>query len=148
MGFVLDFWRVKMKPGSPFSFGTLQGMPVFSLPGNPVSALVTFEVLVRPALRQMLGRTELFAPTHHARASEDLPAAGRLMHFVRGILERTAEGWSARSTGPQGSGILSSVAAADALLVVPAGGSGIASGEHVVAIPITSGDESQRTMGF
>jgi molybdopterin molybdotransferase len=147
IGFVLDFWRVTMKPGSPFSFGTLDGMPVFGLPGNPVSALVTFEVLVRPALRRMLGRTAVFAPTIKARAAQPLPAAGRLTHFVRGHLQAMDSGWQARTTGPQGSGILSSVALADALLVVPAG-EGIEAGGDVVAIPIGSGDEAQPEMGF
>lgn len=148
LGFMIDFWRVTMKPGSPFSFGTLAGMPVFGLPGNPVSALVTFEVLVRPAIRRMLGRPAVFAPTIRARAALPLPSAGRLTHFVRGHLEQSgADGWQARTTGPQGSGILSSVAAADALLVVPAG-AGIDAGGDVVAIPIGSGDEAQPYMGF
>ncbi len=147
IGFTLDFWRVTMKPGSPFSFGTLDGMPVFGLPGNPVSALVTFEVLVRPAVRRMLGRPAVYAPTVHALAADALPAAGRLTHFVRGQMMWADGAWQARTTGPQGSGILSSVAAADALLVVPAG-DGIDAGGDVVAIPIGSGDDAQPDMGF
>ena len=87
MGFTLDFWRVRMRPGSPVSFGRLGGLPVFGLPGNPVSALVTFEVLVRPALRRMQGRTAVHPPTIRVRAAEPIPGRPGLTHFLRARLE-------------------------------------------------------------
>lgn len=141
-GFELDFWRVRMRPGSPVSFGRLGGMPVFGLPGNPVSALVTFEVLVRPAIRRMLGRPDVYPPTVVVRAAERIESASpNLTLFLRVRLTRGEDGgWFARLTGPQGSGILTSVAAADALLVVPEGEPAIEAGEAARAIPIGSAD--------
>ncbi|HEX6940833.1 MAG TPA: gephyrin-like molybdotransferase Glp [Longimicrobiales bacterium] len=149
LGYRLDFWRIRMRPGSPFSFGRLDGVPVFGLAGNPVSALVTFEILVRPAIRRMLGRRAVHAPTLRVRAAERIPGAGRLTHFPRARLERDADGrLAARLTGSQGSGVLSSVAAADALLVVPAGVEAVAPGEEIVAIPLHERDPAAPDLGF
>lgn len=149
LGFELDFWRVRMRPGSPFSFGRLDGVPVFGLAGNPVSALVTFEVLVRPAIRRMLGRLDVHARTIRVRGAERIPGAGRLTHFPRARLEPDADGrLAARLTGAQGSGILSSVAAADALLVVPAGVAAVESGAEITAIPLRHGDDAAPDLGF
>ncbi|HEX7048975.1 MAG TPA: gephyrin-like molybdotransferase Glp [Longimicrobiales bacterium] len=144
MGFTLDFWRVRMRPGSPFSFGWLDRLPVFGLPGNPVSALVTFEVLVRPALRRMLGRRAVHNPTITVSAAEPIPGADRSTHFPRARIEPDgAGGVRARLTGPQGSGILTSMAEADALLVVPAGVATVPAGQSVTAIPLPALDPAQ-----
>ena len=149
LGFELDFWRVRMRPGSPFSFGRLEGVPVFGLAGNPVSALVTFEVMVRPALRRMLGRRVLHTPTLRARAGERIPGARGLTHFPRARLKVDGDGPPrAWLTGAQGSGILSSVASADALLVVPEGVEAIEPGQDIVAIPIPPGDPASSDLGF
>lgn len=149
LGFELDFWRVRMRPGSPFSFGRLDDVPVFGIAGNPVSVLVTFEVLVRPAIRRMLGRREVHARTVRVRAAERIPGAGRLTHFPRVRLVPDGEGGLvARLTGSQGSGILSSVAAADALLVVPAGVEAIEPGEEAAAIPLFRNDPAAHDFGF
>ncbi|MGH7481008.1 MAG: molybdopterin molybdotransferase MoeA, partial [Longimicrobiales bacterium] len=148
LGFALDFWRVAMKPGSPFSFGRLPAtrgadadaaalLPVFGLPGNPVSALVTFEVLVRPAIRRLLGRAVPIPPPLRVRLDAAFPATPRLTHYVRARLETDERGgWRARPTGPQGSGILSSVAAADALVVVPPAPHALPAGSLADAIPL------------
>ena len=121
LGMEFLFYRVTMRPGSPFTFGMLGEMPVFALPGNPVSAMVTFEVLVRPALRKMMGLRRYDRPTRRVQLAEPLAVKGRLTHFYRAILERRNDGgWSARLTGPQGSGILTSMSQADALIRVPA----------------------------
>jgi len=142
MGYVLDFWRVQMKPGSPFSFGRLDRMPVFGLPGNPVSALVTFEVLVRPALRRMLGRRAVHTPTFRVRAAEAIKVQPRKTQFLRAILEADGQGgWRARLTGPQGSGILSSMTRADALLIVPAGPMPVPAGGELAAIELPVPDD-------
>ena len=120
LGMEFLFYRVRMRPGSPFTFGLLNGSPVFALPGNPVSAMVTFEVLVRPALRKMLGRSDLQRPWNAVRLAEPVSTRGWLTHFYRARLERRQDGgWAARLTGPQGSGILTSMALADALIRIP-----------------------------
>jgi molybdopterin molybdotransferase len=149
LGFELDFWRVRMRPGSPFSFGRLNGIPVFGVAGNPVSALVTYEVLVRPAIRRMLGRVDVYPPVVRVRAGERIPGARGLVHLPRARLAADVDGrLVARLTGPQGSGILSSVADADALLVVPEGIDAIDTGRELVAIPLRPGDEASSDLGF
>ncbi|MEJ2678873.1 MAG: molybdopterin molybdotransferase MoeA [Gemmatimonadota bacterium] len=148
-GFALDFWRVQMKPGSPFSFGHLDGMPVFGLPGNPVSALVTFEVLVRPALRRMLGRRAVHTPTFRVRTAEAVKARPRKTQFLRATLEDDGRGGRrARLTGPQGSGILSSMTRANVLLVVPAGPEAVPAGAELTAIPLPVPDDGVETPGL
>jgi molybdopterin molybdotransferase len=120
LGISFLFYRIKMRPGSPFTFGMLGSMPVFALPGNPVSSMVTFEVLVRPALRKMVGLEEYDRPLRLVRLAEPVTTKGPLTHFYRATLDRDGSGWSARLTGPQGSGILTSMSEADALIIVPA----------------------------
>jgi molybdopterin molybdotransferase len=121
LGMEFLFYRVTMRPGSPFTFGMLDQMPVFALPGNPVSAMVTIELMVRPALRKMMGLKQYDRPTRRVRLAEPLTTEGRRTHFYRATLERTESGgWLARMTGPQGSGILTSMSQADALIRVPA----------------------------
>ncbi|MEE8549891.1 MAG: molybdopterin molybdotransferase MoeA, partial [Gemmatimonadota bacterium] len=137
LGMEFLFYRVKMRPGSPFTFGVLQGAPVFALPGNPVSAMVTFEVLVRPALREMTGLRDRDRPRRRVRLAEPITSKPGLTHFLRVVLEPLDGGtWSARLTGPQGSGILTSMAAADALLVVPEESEHLPAGTELEAIVI------------
>lgn len=133
----VEFWRVRMKPGSPFAFGrvgALGGIPWFGLPGNPVSAMVTFELLVLPALLKMAGHPAIFPPTQRVRMEEDYQIRPGLTHFPRAALRRGEDGYSARLTGAQGSGILTSMTAADALLVIPAESTGVRAGMEVTAI--------------
>ena len=147
LGYRVDFWRVKVQPGSPFSFGRLGDVPVFGLPGNPVSALVTFELFVRPALRKLHGRRDVFPFAFPVRAAERIQSRPGLMRFLRATLESEgAGGWRARLTGPQGSGILSSVARADALLVVPLDADVVEEGTELLAIPLNGGDAGARQM--
>ena len=118
------FWRVRIRPGSALAFGhvgALGGIPWFGLPGNPVSTMVTFELFVRPALLRMCGRTGIHAPTIEATLRDPVSARGELMHVPRLRLEREDGVTYARLTGAQGSGIATSMAAADALGIVPAG---------------------------
>lgn len=142
------FWRVKIRPGSPFSFGVVRrpdraALPVFGLPGNPVSALVTFEILVRPALRRMLGRQHVYPPTLTVRAGEDIGAPPGLVRFQRVRLEPSSDGVPvAYLTGPQGSGILTSVAAADALLVIPLDAERVSAGSLARAVPLRGVDDA------
>lgn len=120
LGMRLQFWRVAMRPGRPFAFGLLERRPVFGLPGNPVSALVTFDQLVRPALRKMSGHTRLFRPVIEAVLADEIRKPAGLVQFVRVRLRRSGAGWSAHLTGPQGSHLLTSLTAADGLLIAPA----------------------------
>ena len=153
MGLALDFWRVRMRPGSPFSFGwlTISGkrIPVFGLPGNPVSALVTFELLVRPAIRKMLGRSQLFSPVMRVRCADRIPSKSGLTHFLRAQLRMSETGeWLARLTGAQGSGLITSMAMADALLIVPEDRDGLEQGELAWAVRLDAADAAVETIGF
>jgi molybdopterin molybdotransferase len=152
MGMRRDFWRVQMRPGSPFSFGVIEreagGLPVFGLPGNPVSALVTFETLVKPALRRMLGRTDVHTPTRTVRAAERIESKPGLVHFLRvTVVQENGEAW-VRLTGPQGSGVLTSMAAADALLVVPLDVKAIEKDARATAITLEQTDAGQNEPGY
>jgi molybdopterin molybdotransferase len=118
-GAELHLWQVAMRPGKPITFGSLGGRPVFGLPGNPVSAMVTFELFVRPALLKMSGRRRLARPRVRARALAPIGNPGHRRGYLRVRLEATADGLGARLTGEQGSAILRSMVAADGLAVVP-----------------------------
>lgn len=138
MGTEVEFWRVRIRPGSPFAFGWFggrSGIPWFGLPGNPVSTSVTFQLFVAPALLKMAGHRMVHAPTVRARLTEPYRAAPGLTHFPRVELRKQADGsYSATLAGAQGSGLLSSMARADALLVVPPEPGGAAAGEEYPAI--------------
>jgi len=134
LGAVTDFWRVSMRPGSPLAFATVGGVPLIGLPGNPVSTMVCFELFVRPAIRKMQGHRVLHRRAVRVTADEHIRAAGRLTHFLRGVLRETPDGYRARLTGPQGSGILTSMVRANALLIVPETKSDVLPGESLTAI--------------
>ncbi len=119
LGADLQLWRVRMRPGAPLGFGMLGDMPWLGLPGNPVSAMVTFELFARPLIRKQLGATSIFRRAISVRVREDITLAAPLTHFMRGIVEWDDVGAWARLTGPQGSGLLTSMARANALLVIP-----------------------------
>jgi molybdopterin molybdotransferase len=115
----MHFWQVAMKPGKPLAFGLIGGVPVLGLPGNPVSAIVSFEIFARPAILTMLGNSRLERPRVEAILEEDtFNSAGR-RNYIRVKVERTAGGYRAKSTGEQGSGILSSITRANGLLAMP-----------------------------
>jgi molybdopterin molybdotransferase len=116
LGGTLAFWRVNVKPGKPFAFGQLRGKFLFGLPGNPVSAFVTFLLLVRPAILKMQGACELDLPSHPAVLAEEFSNRGDRRHFMRVYVD--AKG-NVRSAGLQASHALSSLAEANALLDVP-----------------------------
>lgn len=126
----LHLWRVSMRPGKPITFGSLGERAVFGLPGNPVSAMVTFELFVRPALRKMGGHATLGRPRVRARALGPIPNPGSRRGYLRVSLTPDAAGWGARLTGDQGSGILRSMTLADGLAVV-APDTTLAAGDHV-----------------
>jgi molybdopterin molybdotransferase len=146
-GVTLDVWRVRMRPGAPLGFGWLGKMPWIGLPGNPVSTMVTFELFVRPAMRRMLGHTRLFRRPIPVTLEEPVKIGAALTHFLRAIVSVKPDGTlSARLTGPQGSGILTSMSVANALLVIPQERPRVEAGETVNAILLS--DDAQLATHF
>jgi molybdopterin molybdotransferase len=129
-GAELHLWQVSMRPGKPITFGSLAGRPVFGLPGNPVSAMVTFELFVRPALRRMAGHRTIHRLRMRARALAAIANPGIRRGYLRVTLERAGGRWGARLTGDQGSAILTSMVRADGLAVV-SGDTTVAQGDDV-----------------
>jgi molybdopterin molybdotransferase len=120
LGGALSLWRVRMRPGAPLAFGRLFGVPWLGLPGNPVSALVTYELFGRPLIRTMLGSSRPHRRTVPVVLDEEVVLRAPLTHFLRCVLtEGVDEQLHARLTGAQSSGMLTSMSAAEALLVVP-----------------------------
>jgi molybdopterin molybdotransferase len=119
LGAELHLWRVAMRPGKPITFGSLDRRAVFGLPGNPVSAMVTFELFVRPVLRRLAGHQRLARPTIRAEALAPIPNPGARRGYLRVTLVPVNGGYGARLTGDQGSGILTSMVRADGLAIVP-----------------------------
>ncbi len=134
LGAELTLWRVRMRPGAPLGFGMLGDMPWLGLPGNPVSAMVTFELFGRPIIRRQLGAANVFRRGVDVRLLGDVEIAAPLTHFMRAVVEWQRDGAVARLTGPQGSGLLTSMARANALLVIPADRTLVRTGETVRAI--------------
>lgn len=122
MGLELLFWQVRQRPGKPLAFGTLQGKPIFGLPGNPVSSAMCFEQYVRPALACMLGRTDVRRPRYPAVLDEAVSKKAGLHHFVRGRAFFTSAGTlRVRPTGAQDSNLYSSVVRANCIVHLPEG---------------------------
>jgi molybdopterin molybdotransferase len=115
----IDLWEVRIKPGKPLAFGFVGETPLLGLPGNPVAAAVAFEQFARPAIRTMLGHRSLGIPTVTARLEGRIENRGGRRHYVRVAVTPTAEGYVARVAGGQGSGVLSTLAKANGLLVIP-----------------------------
>lgn len=130
----IDFWRVRMRPGKPLAFGLLGKTPLLGLPGNPVSAAVTFELFARPAIRTQLGAAQIERPRIEARlAGQALERADR-RQYVRAQLSTAGGQLVAQPTGNQGSHILSSLRGASCFLIVETGEGVIAPGELVPAL--------------
>jgi molybdopterin molybdotransferase len=115
----MRFWQVSMKPGKPLAFGLIREVPLLGLPGNPVSAIVSFEVFARPAILTMLGRTRFERPRVEAVLQEDAHNTAGRRNYIRVMVERADGGYIARTTGEQGSGILTSITKANGLLAMP-----------------------------
>jgi molybdopterin molybdotransferase len=128
----VDFWKVAMQPGKPFAFGQVSGVPLFGLPGNPVSTFVSFEQFVRPALLAMMGATRLFRPWVQGVMGENVTTNDEKDVFVRVMLAPDADGsFVALKAGGQGSNILSALANSDAFAVVPVGVGSLSAGDPV-----------------
>ncbi len=116
----VGFWRVRMRPGKPLAFGDYQGVSYLGLPGNPVSAMVSFERFVRPAIRKLSGFRDLARPEVSVVFQQEITSDGRET-YVRAVVTRTADGYEAVSTGSQGSHVLTSLVKANALVILPEG---------------------------
>ncbi len=128
------FWGIKLKPGKPVFFGTREDACFFGLPGNPVSAMVCFELFVRPALMRMMGREDKRRPRIEVYFDRNVENRFGRMHAMRVRLSRTEKGWRAESVGAQGSGLVSSLTKADALALIGPESEGVRAGEPVEAI--------------
>jgi molybdopterin molybdotransferase len=131
LGVERKLWGVAMKPGKPLAFGVRDGTLVFGLPGNPVSAMVSFELFVRPALLRLVGYRKTTRPSYRAIISEDVVNADGRVYVVRVRAWREDGSWHVSSTGAQGSGILRSMVGANGLAFVPGGPRGVRAGEEV-----------------
>lgn len=139
-GLALDFWRVRVRPGAQTAYGRLQSLNElrwFGLPGNPVSAQVTYEIFVRPLVRLWLGHPQPFRALLPVTVDDAVRSSEHdcLLQRVR-LQSDGSEGWRARLTGPQGSNLLHSMAHADALLVVAAGSASLTPGDAALAMPL------------
>jgi len=131
LGVEIVFWKVAMKPGMPVVFGTIQGKPVFGLPGNPVSSMVSFEQFVRPSLLKMMGHRRLFRPVIDAILKEDIQKRPGRRHFIRAFVTFEKDQYFVVPTGAQGSGILKSMVKANGLMVIPEDREIVKAGERV-----------------
>jgi len=130
----MNFWKVAMRPGQPLAFGMISGKPLFGLPGNPVSSMVSFEQFVRPSILKMSGHRDLFRPALTAILREDISKRAGLVHFIRCSLMAQGGKVLASTTGEQGSGILSSMVKAQGLIVLPREQTLARAGEEVKVI--------------
>jgi molybdopterin molybdotransferase len=131
----IDFWQVAMQPGRPLAFGSIGSTHFFGLPGNPVASMLTFHLFVRPALWKLAGRRELFVQPFRATAVEPMSKKTGRREFKRGILAYAHDRWEVRTTGPQGSGILSSMTAANCFVVIEEERGDVSAGEPVWVEP-------------
>ena len=131
LGMEMVFWKVAMKPGKPLAFGTIKGKPVFGLPGNPVSSMVSFEQFVRPSLLKMMGHHQIFRPIIEAILKEDIQKEPGSRHFVRAAVIFERDHYFVTTTGAQGSGILRSMVKANGLVVIPEDREIVRAGEKV-----------------
>jgi molybdopterin molybdotransferase len=138
LGAEMNFWKLAIKPGQPLAFGKIQGKLAFGLPGNPVSSMVTFEQLVRPAMLKMSGHRSYGRPVVHADFQETFSKRTDRRHFLRGILTREDGVFKVRTTGDQGSGILTSMVKANCLIDVPVEVERLSPGD-TVAVQLLSG---------
>ena len=132
IGNAMHFWQVAMRPGKPLAFGSIDGVPLFGLPGNPVSVMVSFEQFVRPYLLKMQGHVRIFRETLTAQSAQDIKKGIGVKNFIRAVVQKEKDRYLARVTGEQGSGILKSMVAANAFIVLPEKVSFVKKGDQVV----------------
>jgi molybdopterin molybdotransferase len=137
----VDFYKVAMQPGMPQGFGHVEGKPYFGLPGNPVSVFVSLEVFVRPAILKMMGRRHLFRPEVTARLTDEVRGPRGKLQFARVEVRHEKDGWSATPTGSRGSNLISTVARANGLAMIPAGTEAAPAGSTVQVMLFRSSED-------
>jgi molybdopterin molybdotransferase len=128
----VGFWRVRMRPGKPLAFGTYRGVPYLGLPGNPVSAMVSFERFARAAVRKMAGCTEWERPQVPVFLQHELRSDGR-ESYLRAVTVRVNGRYEASLTGEQGSHMMTSLVKANSLVIVPEGVTHVLTDEQLTA---------------
>jgi molybdopterin molybdotransferase len=133
----IEFWQVAMQPGRPLAMGSIGRAHFFGLPGNPVASMLAFMLFVRPAIYKLAGRRRLFPETFHARAEEPMRKKTGRREFKRAVLRYAADdkAWHVRTTGPQGSGILSSMVVGNCLVILDEDRGDVSPGELVEVEP-------------
>ncbi len=139
LGAAMNFWKLAIRPGQPLAFGKIQGKLAFGLPGNPVSSMVTFEQLVRPAMLKMSGHRSYGRPVVQAIFQEKFSKRTDRRHFLRGVLTREEGVFTVRTTGAQGSGILTSMVKANCLIDIPVEVERVNPGD-LVSVQLLSGE--------
>jgi molybdopterin molybdotransferase len=140
----IHFWRINMRPGKPVAFGHIGSVPLLGLPGNPVSAAVTFELFGRPVIRKMLGHTRLVRPQVDVVVEDGVSDRAMRRHYVRARVEWRDGRYVARTTGNQGSHIMTSLLNVNALVIVPEGGVEVHPGDTAKAIMLDWPEVYQR----
>ncbi|MDD4876612.1 MAG: molybdopterin-binding protein, partial [Dehalococcoidales bacterium] len=145
----IGFWTVRVKPGKPLAFGTIRGnsktgkikkIPHLGLPGNPVSSMVTFDLFVRPAMLKMMGKTNLIKPTMEVILEDSVTNNDGRRIMSRAVVSKRDGRYFAKLTGPQGSGILTSMSLANALVIIPENKARMNIGDVVKAIMLDWGE--------
>jgi len=146
----IAFWTVRMKPGKPLAFGTIRGaskagkvknIPHLGLPGNPVSSMVTFELYARPAMLKMMGKKNLTKPTIEAVLEDSVVNSDGRRVFARAVVTERNDEYFAKLTGPQGSGILTSMSLANGLVIIPEDKSRMEAGDVVQVMMLDWSEE-------
>ena len=139
LGADMNFWKLAIRPGQPLAFGKILGKLAFGLPGNPVSSMVTFEQLVRPAILKMSGHRNYGRPVVQAIFQEKFSKRPDRRHFLRGVLTQEEGVFKVRTTGAQGSGILTSMVKANCLIDIPVEVERVNQGD-LVSVQLLSGE--------
>ena len=140
MGGSIAFWKINMKPGKPLAFAMLEGKPIFALPGNPVAAMVSFELFVRPSILKAMGHRRIFRPVVKAVLQQPAINKGNRPHLVRGIVSKQEHRYLVSTTGNQSSGRLSSLVLGNGLMKL-APESALPAGDEVEVILLDRGFE-------
>ena len=127
----MEFWKVEIKPGRPLAFGTIGSVPTLGLPGYPVSTMTSFYQFARPAILKLMGANDLLLPSLRVKVASRIKSKGDRPNYIRGLIERKDSELRVKPTGPQGSGILSSMARGNCFIVVPKGTTLVETGEFI-----------------
>ena len=127
----MEFWKVEIKPGRPLAYGTIGSIPALGLPGYPVSTMTSFYQFARPAILKLMGAQDLLLPRLLVKVASPIKSKGDRPNYIRGLIKRKDSELIVEPTGPQGSGILTSMARGNCFMVVPKGTTLVEEGEYI-----------------